>query len=256
MKKGLRQVSFIIILLVIWEIFARTGWYPKVLFPTIMDILKAFIHQREEILMRSCSSLSMIFKGLSIAMVVAFIVSGLSVFSKNFFEGVATLMGIMHPLPGIALLPVTLLWFGTGIKSIIAIITFSSLWPLIANIYNGLRSVPQTQLEVGINMGLNRVGLIRHVMLPAALPNILTGLRIGWARAWQASVAAEMVFGASGNEGGIGWFLFKMRYLMQIPEVFSGLIVIVIIGVIMENVVIASIENITIRKWRLTNDNS
>lgn len=254
MKKGLRQLIFVMVLLLVWEFLARSGWYPDLLFPSVGSIGEAFIYQRQEILLRTYSSLLMIIKGLSIAVILAFVVSGISIFSKTFFEGVATLMGIMHPLPGIAILPIALLWFGTGSKSIIVIIAFSSLWPLIANIYNGLRSVPQTQLEVGINLGLNKVGLIRHVMLPAALPNIMTGLRIGWARAWQASVAAEMVFGASGNEGGIGWYLFKMRYLMQIPEVFSGLVMIIVIGVIMENLIISSVEKQTIKKWKLTND--
>ncbi|MDI3533928.1 MAG: sulfonate transport system permease protein [Thermosediminibacterales bacterium] len=254
MKKLFRYCLFVASLILIWECLARSGMYPEYLFPSTGKIFYTFIQDSSEILLRARYSLTLIFLGLGSAVVGAVILAGASISSKMVSEAVTTLMAIMHPLPGIALFPIALLWFGIGNKPIVIIIAFSALWPLIANIYNGLRSVPVTQLEAGKILGLSGSRLIFSVMIPAALPNIITGLRVGWARAWQALVAAEMVFGASGGEGGLGWLLYKRRFMMQTPGVFAGLLIIIIIGIIMENAILATVENQTIRKWKTTID--
>lgn len=254
MKKNINHLLTACALIMIWEILVKTGWYPELLFPPIREILKSFIFNRQEIIQRVGYSISLICKGFLISLIAASAVSSLAIFSRFVSNVLTTLMAIMHPLPAIAILPIVLLWFGTGEQSILAIIIFSSIWPLTANIYNGFRSVPATQMEVGKNLGLKGAGLVLKVMTPASLPHIITGIRIGWARAWQASVAAEMVFGASGGEGGIGWFLYKKRFMMEIPGVFAGLLVIIIIGIMVENFFLSQIENNTIKKWKITTD--
>ena len=87
-------------------------------------------------------------------------------------------------------------------------------------------------------------------MLPASFPHILGGIRTGWARAWQASVAAELVFGAAGGNGGLGWFLYKKRFMMETPGVFAGMLVIVLIGIAVEYIVFTWVEINTVRKWK------
>jgi NitT/TauT family transport system permease protein len=254
MKRLLRYIFFLASLLICWEVLARTGWYPRYLFPSVFDVLNALLDQGGEILLKTKFSLQLIGVGLGAAIIIALLGTGLAVISPRVAEMIMNLMAIMHPLPGIAILPIALLWLGTGRQSILAIIIFSAVWPLIANFYNGFRSVPQIQLEVGRNLGLKGAHLVKDVMLPASLPSIITGLRVGWARAWQSSVAAEMVFGAAGGQGGLGWFLYVKRYFMETAGVFAGLAVIVIIGIIMENMVIAFVENRTIKKWKMTTD--
>lgn len=96
------------------------------------------------------------------------------------------------------------------------------------------------------------IPLVRSILLPGAFPYILTGLRVGWARAWQASVAAEMVFGASGGEGGLGWFIYKKRFFMEIPSVFGGMIIIILIGLLVERLCFEEIELRTVRRWGMT----
>lgn len=158
-------------------------------------------------------------------------------------------MAILHPLPGIAILPIAILWFGTGVKAILFVIIFSALWPLLNHFYTGFRTIPSNQLEVGKNLGLRGPKLGLSVMLPASFPHILGGLRTGWARAWQASVAAELVFGAAGGQGGLGWYLYKKRFMMETSGVFAGMLVIVAIGIMVENLIFCTIENKTIKKW-------
>ncbi|HHY14162.1 MAG TPA: ABC transporter permease subunit [Thermoanaerobacterales bacterium] len=254
MRKNINHLITACALIILWEILAKTGWYPRLLFPQISDILHSFVFNKQEITHRVLYSVTLICKGFLFSLIVAFTISSLATFNSFISNVLTTLMATMHPLPAIAILPIVLLWFGTGEKSILAIIIFSSIWPLTANIYNGFRSVPATQMEVGKNLGLKGTSLVLKVMTPASLPQIITGIRIGWARAWQASVAAEMVFGASGGEGGIGWFLYKKRFMMEIPGVFAGLLVIILIGIIVENLFLSQVENHTIRKWKITTD--
>ena len=255
-KKTRNQVLFIIGALNGWELLAWTGWFPPLLFPKMSQV---FIHLYTEIsggelLQRVAFSLYIIGLSLGLAVVTAALVTTGAMISPLLSDWVQALMAVLHPLPGIAVLPIIILWLGTGSRSIVAVIWFSSIWPLIANLHTGLRSVPTTQIEVGRNLGLKGIPLVRSILLPGAFPYILTGLRVGWARAWQASVAAEMVFGASGGEGGLGWFIYKKRFFMEIPSVFAGMIIIILIGLLVERLCFEEVELRTVRRWGMTSE--
>ena len=90
---------------------------------------------------------------------------------------------------------------------------------------------------------------VTRILVPAAFPSIMTGLKIGWAFAWRTLIAAELVFGVSSGQGGLGWFIFENRNLLDIPAVFAGLLTVIVIGLIVENVVFQTIERHTILKW-------
>ncbi|NLK07516.1 MAG: ABC transporter permease subunit [Firmicutes bacterium] len=255
-NKTYDQSLFVVSIMVCWELLARTKWFPPLLFPRLTTVLyQLFADVKSgEILGRLYFSLYLIAVGLGLAIVTAVIATILALCSPLISNWVQAVMTILHPLPGISILPVIILWLGTGPQSIIAVIWFSSVWPLITNLHTGLRSVPVTQIEVGRNLGIKGVGLIRKVLLPGASPYVLTGLRVAWARAWQASVAAEMVFGASGGEGGLGWFIYKKRFFMDIPSVFGGMIVIIIVGLIVERLGFEWVEVRTVRRWGMTQE--
>ncbi len=255
-SKTLNQVLFIIGAIIGWEILARTGWFPTLLFPKMSDVFAQLIGDilSGELLRRLAFSLYIIGWGLGLAVVTAALITAGAMLSPLVSDWVQALMAIMHPLPGIAVLPIIILWLGTGSRSIVAVIWFSSIWPLIANLHTGLRSAPVTQIEVGRNLGLKGIALVRSILIPGAFPYILTGLRVGWARAWQASVAAEMVFGASGGEGGLGWFLYKKRFFMEIPSVFGGMIIIILIGLLVERLCFEGVEARTVRRWGMTSE--
>ena len=87
------------------------------------------------------------------------------------------------------------------------------------------------------------------MLIPAAFPSILAGLKIGWAFAWRTLIAAELVFGVSSGSGGLGWYIYENKNQLNIPEVFAGLLSIILIGLLVENVVFRTIETLTITKW-------
>lgn len=250
MREFLSKIAFIFSAGVIWEVIKRIGDYSDLLFPGVRSIIKCLWIERVEIFGKAIFSLKVIGTGLLVAVILAIVGTFICMGGKLFSRIVTDIMAIMHPLPGIAILPIAILWFGIGIKAILFVIVFSALWPLINHFYTGFRSIPANQLEVGKNLGLSGWRLAFHVMLPASFPHVLGGLRTGWARAWQASVAAELVFGAAGGQGGLGWYLYKKRFMMETSGVFAGMLVIVLIGIAVEYIIFAGIENRTVRKWK------
>jgi NitT/TauT family transport system permease protein len=102
---------------------------------------------------------------------------------------------------------------------------------------------------VGRNYGLTGFRYIGKILVPAAFPSILSGLKIGWAFAWRTLIAAELVFGTTSGSGGLGWFIYENKNVLDISAVFAGLFTVILIGLLVENLIFATLELRTIRKW-------
>jgi NitT/TauT family transport system permease protein len=156
---------------------------------------------------------------------------------------------MFNPLPAIALLPLALIWFGLGYGSIVFVIVHSVLWAVALNTHSGFLSVSNTLRMVGRNYGLSGLRYVGQILIPAAFPSILTGLKIGWAFAWRTLIAAELVFGVSSGSGGLGWFIYENKNQLEIPAVFAGLFTVILIGLFVENVIFRTVEARTVRRW-------
>src|SRR5688572_30773584 len=102
---------------------------------------------------------------------------------------------------------------------------------------------------VGQNYGLSTPAYIVRILIPGAFPSILTGLKIGWAFAWRTLIAAELVFRASGNAEGLGWYINEQRNLQETPALFAGLLMVILFGLVVENLIFRTIQNRAVRKW-------
>jgi len=250
-NKLVRQFIFILLLLAIWQIVVVTGDFSELILPGLPAIGSALADSisNGELWSHTSYSFYLIGQALLIGTVLAFALTAVSMVWPLMADFMKTITTIFHPLPGVALLPIALLWFGINERSIIFILVHSIIWPLILNTYTGFRSVSRTQLEVGRNIGLKGLKLVASVMVPSAFPYILTGFKIAWSNSWRALVAAEMVFGASGGQGGLGWLIYQKRFFLETPYVFAALFVIIMIGILVENVVFAQIEKNTVQRW-------
>ena len=139
--------------------------------------------------------------------------------------------------------------------AIVFTLLHSVVWPVALNTHTGFLGVSDTQRMVGRNYGLRGIEYVAKILIPAAFPSILTGLRIGWAYSWRTLIAAELVFGGSiidtegTASGGLGWFIFANQMDLQIPHVFAGLFSVILVGVLVENVVFRKIEERTVARW-------
>jgi NitT/TauT family transport system permease protein len=246
----LRKAFLLVTIALAWEIYARQ-LNNALLVPTFLATLDAF---REglvsgEIPEKMLSSVQILLKGYATGLTLAMLFTGLAMMSKLGNDLLETLTSAFNPLPAIALLPLALIWFGLGDRSIIFVLVHSVLWAVALNTHSGFRSVSNTLRMVGRNYGLRGPRLIAKVLIPAAFPSILTGLKIGWAFAWRTLIAAELVFGVSSGRGGLGWYIYEHKNMLDIPAVFAGLFTVILIGLTVENLIFRNIEAATVRRW-------
>jgi NitT/TauT family transport system permease protein len=239
------------LLLGIWEITARSGLVSNLIVPPLREILTAFGREWVSGKLPSSTlvSLGFVFAGIVTGCTAAFI---LSVFSFQFTPVrrlTDMLTAVLHPLPGIAVLPVFILFFGIGRTTLLMVIIHSVIWPLTINISAGFASVSAVFRKIGRNYDLKPWEFFYRIMVPAAFPHIFSGLKTGWARAWRAAVSAEMVFGITGDSGGLGWFVFDKRIFMDTAGMYAGILTLAMLGLAVESVLFHLVEKRTIIKW-------
>ncbi|WP_454726609.1 MULTISPECIES: ABC transporter permease [Cupriavidus] len=246
----LRKTLILVVLACLWEAIARVQ-DNDLLLPTFLATARAFAEgiASGELLDKAGVSLSVLLQGYAGGIVLAFVLTTLAVSTEIGRDVLDTLTSMFNPLPAIALLPLALLWFGLGSKSLVFVLIHSVLWPLALNTYAGFRGVPATLRMAGRNYGLRGLRYVLLILVPAALPAILSGLKIGWAFAWRTLIAAELVFGASSGKGGLGWYIFQNRNELYTDRVFAGLAMVILIGLLVENLVFRTLERVTVRRW-------
>ncbi len=246
----LRKSVILVVLAVIWEVVAR--WQDnELLLPTFIATAQALVEgvSSGELLAKVAISLSVLLQGYAIGVLAAFILTTLAVSTQLGRDLLDTLTSMLNPLPAIALLPLALLWFGIGRGSLVFVLVHSVLWPMALNTYAGFQGVPDTLRMAGRNYGLRGIPYVLQILVPAALPAILSGLKIGWAFAWRTLIAAELVFGASSGKGGLGWYIFQNRNELYTDKVFAGLATVILIGLLVENIVFRTLEKATVQRW-------
>lgn len=246
----LRKGLILAVLALAWEGLAR--WQDNdLLLPGFIATLSALGDGlvSGELLERVRISLLVLAQGYLAGVGLAFLLTTLAVSTQFGRDLLSTLTAMFNPLPAIALLPLALLWFGLGTGSLVFVLIHSVLWPLALNTFAGFQGVPETLRMAGRNYGLTGLAYVRQILVPAALPAILSGLKIGWAFAWRTLIAAELVFGAASGRGGLGWYIFQNRNELYTDRVFAGLLVVIAIGLLVENGVFATIERLTVRRW-------
>ena len=250
----LRKLALLIALASIWEIYARWLNNP-LLFPTFSATVEAFAEGLfgGELFGRVLTSLRVLLIGYSVGIVCAAVLTTIAISSRIGTDLLELLTSMFNPLPAIALLPLALIWFGLGYGSIVFVIVHSVLWAVALNTHSGFLSVSNTLRMVGRNYGLGGLHYVARILIPAAFPSILTGLKIGWAFAWRTLIAAELVFGVSSGSGGLGWFIYENKNQLEIPNVFAGLLTVILIGLFVENVIFRGIESRTVRRWGMQN---
>ena len=249
-SEAVQRLTILVAIVVIWELYAR--WLDNaLLFPTFTETVKTFSKDVANgvLVDRTLTSLRTLAIGYTLGLALATLLTTFAVASGIGTRILSTLTAMFNPLPAIALLPLALIWFGLGTPSLVFVIIHSVLWAVALNTLIGFRSVPETLRMSGRNLGLKGARYVGLILIPAAFPSILAGLKIGWAFAWRTLVAAELVFGVSSRSGGIGWYIFEARNDLDTATVFSGLLAVILIGLIVESVIFRALEARTVNLW-------
>ena len=246
----LRKVFIIVVLATGWQLYGL--WLDNpLLVPTFSDTVRALVADvaNGTIPDRALSSIEVLLVGFATGTVLAGLLTVFAISTRIGTDFLETMTAMFNPLPAIALLPLALIWFGLGAGSLVFVLVHSVMWAVALNTLAGFRSVSTTVRMVGRNYNLSGLRFVAKILIPAAFPSILAGLKIGWAFAWRTLIAAELVFGVSSGQGGLGWYIFESKNQLNIPEVFAGLLTIIMIGLAVENVIFRFIETRTVQRW-------
>lgn len=249
--RWVQRAFWLILLLIIWQASVKLLNVSPLLFPPVELVAKTLWESliQGDLLYQTAYSLGIIVTSIAISSTMAGLFALASVkwpTAASFFD---TLTAVMHPLPGLALLPLIIIWFGTGSGAVLVILVHASVWPILLNITAGIAAVPQMYLDCGRNLGMKKAAVAWRILLPGSAGYIISGIKIGFARAWRSLISAEMVFGAVGAKGGIGWYILKQRTFMNTAGLFAGIFIVILLGILIEDILFAFIERHTVEKW-------
>jgi NitT/TauT family transport system permease protein len=260
-KKIIRNKTFqswlwLAALLAAWELVTRLGLVNPYLLPPLSGVI---VNLGNGILdgalrVHILNSLGVILQGIGFSFVLSLVFTLLCVWLPPVESLFNMLSTVMNPLPSVAVMPLIIMWFGVNTGAMFAVIVHGVLWAMTRHMLDGLRSIPKVYLEWGKNIGLSPLRMFSGILMYAIMPEFLAGVRVGWGRAWRAMISAEMTFGAIGAMGGLGYYIYLNRAYANITNVMTGVVIIIIIGILMESVVFKQIEKRTVQKWGMSRE--
>jgi NitT/TauT family transport system permease protein len=247
-RNFLRGAFPFVVVLGLWEIVAHAGLFPPRLFPPLEKVAEAFWRLTAAGILphHALDTVLRLTAGFALAAIVGVTIGIAMGRSRRAEDILLPLVSIGAPIPGLAYAPLFLLWFGLGNKTAILLVGFVSAFPIIFNTWTGVKAVKEIWVRSAQAMGANDQRLFRHVILPGALPYILTGLRLGLAQAWRILVGVEML---AAVPWGLGWLIFGAREFLNTDVMLAGIAVIAIIGLLLEKLVFQKLENFTVVRW-------
>lgn len=233
MKKTLISLIIPGIILVIWAILTTyTGIIPSYLIPSPQDVFTAFksLLMNGTLVADSIDTITRVIIGFVVAAAVAIPFGIIIGWSKTVENYMSFLIGILRPIPPIAWIPFAILWFGLGLGSAIFIIFVGSVFPILINTADGVKRIDKVYIESAYTLGANQLQTITKVVFPAALPNIITGLKVGMGIALMCTVAAEMI----GSNNGLGYLILTATSMLDSASAIVGMLAIGVIGLTFE----------------------
>jgi NitT/TauT family transport system permease protein len=224
----LRRSLGVLLLLALWELAPRLGLVEPAFLPPLSQVAAAWLKlaQSGQLTTHLVASLTRSLTGFGAAIVFAVPAGLLIGWSPRVSELASPLLEALRNTAPLALLPVFLLVFGIGETSKIVLVGYACTWPILLNTVSGVRNVDPLLIRSARTMGVSRVGLLRKVVLPAALPSVFAGIRLAGGYSLLVLVAAEMV----GAKAGLGYLVIYSQYNFQIPEMYAGIVTTTCVG--------------------------
>jgi ABC-type nitrate/sulfonate/bicarbonate transport system permease component len=229
------------LLLALWWAITRLGWVDPVTLPspeTFLGTLTDFVtkgYAGKSALTHVAASVVRTFTGLAGGILLGIPVGLLIGYNPVANAVLGPIFAFIRPVPPIAFIPLVILYFGIGEFPKILLIGAAAFWYVVLNTSNGVRSVPEDLVRAALNLGVRQHQLFFRVILPAALPQVMAGIKTATALSWAIVVAAELV----AAQEGLGYMIMDGATFFRVPYVYLGIVIIGVIGLILEGVTVA-----------------
>jgi taurine transport system permease protein len=233
----------------LWAGVAASGLFPRAFFPGPLDVLRSFGTLMANGILPAYleDSVIRLAAGTAVGMAIGIPLGLLVGLSNRAHRALWPVLLFFQAIGDIAWLPILLIWFGFGLTTMTFVIVYTVLFPVVLNTVLGVRSVPLDLHRAAQSLGASKAAVLWEVVLPGALPNIVTGLRNGLGYGWRALIAAEMIVGTSG----IGFLMFDARRAGSVVEIMLGMVVLGVLWYAVDSWVLAPIEKATGQRWGL-----
>jgi NitT/TauT family transport system permease protein/taurine transport system permease protein len=241
-------VPFIPLVLLWWAV-VEAGVFPRVFLPGPADVVRSFADLVYKGILPDYLQDSMVrlavgaFWGIALGVPLGILIG----MSRLAYRALWPLLLFFQAIGDIAWLPILVIWFGYGLVTMTFVIVYTVIFPVVLNTVLGVRSIPVNMHRAALSLGASRLRILWEVVLPGALPNIVTGLRNGLGYGWRALIAAEIIVGTSG----IGFLMFDARRAGSVVEILLGMIILGILWYIVDSWILAPIERATGQRWGL-----
>lgn len=241
-QKTFMQISFIFLLLFIWEFIAKLEIYPKALFPGLEVVFIKLIDMimTGELISQAVYSVSIVLWTMFLSLAIGLVGVVLSASARYIRVNIELLNATLGPIPGVAILPFIILWFGISQMSMNIIMIHAMVWPIWLTLMLSMDKLDLKYDKVIRSFKIKRKVKWFDVYLQGMIPDIINALEVAWGRGWRTLLSIEMIFGIVGDQGGLGWLVYERRMYMDTAGMICGLLVIAFCGILFESLLFKS----------------
>ena len=249
MNSWFRKIIFYLFLLGLWWGLAAANIWPPYLFPSPRGVWQAMASGIADhtILLGTWVSMKRILVGYFISLIAGTFVGVLVGRSRWLDDTVGSLISGLQGLPSICWLPLAILWFGISELSIQFVVIMGAFLAIAMAMDDGIKNIPPLYVRAALTMGTSRQDTVLRVILPAALPSIVTGMKLGWSFAWRALMAGELLTSVPG----LGQMLNRVAKAQQLDQLLAIMLLIAIIGVAIDGLIFKRLERAVRVRWGL-----
>ncbi len=248
-RRWITRAVFFTGLVLLWEVLARLQLWPEYLFPPASRVLASIVHGVSDgsYPLAVGASLRRLLQGYAIALVSGLAIGMLMAQVRWIKDTFGLLVMGLQALPSICWLPLALLWFGLNERAILFVVVMGAIMSIAQSTEDGVRNTAPVHIRAARNLGAGGLRIYSAVVFPAALPSIVTGMKMGWAFAWRSLMAGELLY----TVAGLGHLLNVGRELNDMAQVLSVILVIVTIGLASDKLLFGRIERSVRERWGL-----
>ncbi len=245
--KPMAGLIFYSSILLLWYAVAEARILPEYVLPSPLDVAKEYASSSIRLLTALVTSMQRLFLGFIISILAGFAFGYAIAKSKILYDAVGSLVIALASLPSIVWVPISMIWFGYSEAMVVFVIVASTVFAFTLSTYTSIKNVPPIYIKAARNMGAKGINMLAYVIVPAATPNLLIGIRNAWSFSWRGLMNAEVVSGYLG----LGFMLESAREVFNMAHVIAVVLIVMAIGLLVDAILFSRIERYVEQRWGL-----